>query len=165
MGRRVPKLGIRIGNSLTWKTTYHSTKINSKRSWYFEEALIKKIIKGINRRFNYYVSSIIIHTFPKTGKKMTIHIKYLVWNEDDLKTKDVHYITSQIISPLLAFIFQNYLIKYDVKVINKSMIYQDAEMLGDYLGDKLMAEPHRDKQIITREFRRAAEEIKKTSSY
>ena len=28
------------------------------------------------------------------------------------------------------------------------MIYQDAEMLGDYLGDKLMAEPHRDKQII-----------------
>jgi len=48
---------------------------------------------------------------------------------------------------------------YDVKVINKSMLSKNAEMYGDYIGDKLMAEPHRDKQIITREFKIATEEI------
>lgn len=195
MGRRVPKIGIRIGNSLTWKTTYHSCKKNIKRTWSFEETLIKKIIKGINRKFNYYVSDMVIHVLPCTESnkpvtprhidttchqgqlidkdndkslsplcssvehRIKINIKYLVWCEKEIGTKNVHYITSQIISPLLSYIFNNYDMLYDVKVINKSMLSKNAEMYGDYIGDKLMAEPHRDKQIITREFKIATEEI------
>jgi len=66
-----------------------------------------------------------------------------------------------VILPILAYVFKEYEFKFDVKVINKKMISRNAEIFGDYMGDKLMAEPHRDKQIIGREFKIATEEIKR----
>ena len=52
--------------------------------------LIKKIIKGINRKFNYYISEIIIHVYPARdlNKSTEIHIKYLVWSEEKKSLKN-----------------------------------------------------------------------------
>lgn len=152
-----------MSNSLTWKTTFYSLRKNVRKTWYFEEELIKKIIKGINRKFNYYVSDIIIHVFPKTSnQKVTkVHIKYLIWTEDKKSLKNIYYISSQIILAILTYLFSNYQFKLEIKSIHRNMIIRNTEMLGDYLSDKIMLEPHRDKQIINREFKLATNQIKK----
>jgi hypothetical protein len=159
MGRRVPKTGIRIGNSITWKTAFHSSLPYVKRSWYFEEKLMKQSIQGICRKFNYYVSDILVHVYP-TKSKPLVHIKYWIWNEK-MTTKDVHFLTSKVIKKLLTIIFPHYSFTFDIQTLQRNMLSKNAKLLSDYMTDKLIAEPHKDKQILNYEFRQASREIKK----
>jgi hypothetical protein len=165
MGRRLPKVGIRLGNSLTWKTTFHSHLSHVHRSWHFQEELIQKIIKGINRQFGYYNSEMVIHVYPKNDLEdhaAEVHIKYLVWSEDNRKSrKELFHVCSEVIVPILSYIFKEYKFKLDVRSIKRHMIYKNTELFGDYLANRLMSEPHRDKPIINREFKFASAEIQK----
>lgn len=162
MGRRIPKTGIRIGNSITWNTIYHSSLKNTKRAWYFEEKLMKKIIEGVCRKAKYYTSEIVIHVFPSNQQsKPKVHIKYLIWREENFTNSDVHFLTSKIVKKLLTLIFPKYSFFFDVQALDRSMLSKNVKLFGEYLTDKLMAEPHRDKQILGYEFRKASRSILK----
>ena len=78
-----------------------------------------------------------------------------------MTTKEVHFITSKVIKKLLEIIYPKYGFKFEVETIDRGMVSKNAKMLGETLGDKLMAEPHKEKQIIGYEFRQASREIKR----
>lgn len=160
MGRRIPKTGIRISNSITWNTLYHSSDKNSKRSFYFEEKMMKKIIEGVCRKAKYYTSEILIHVYPCSKEnKPRVHIKYLIWSEGNFTNSDIHFLTSKIIKNILSVIFPKYSFFFDVQALDHSLVSKNAKLFGDYLRDKLMLEPHRDKQIMGYEYRKASKSI------
>jgi len=65
-----------------------------------------------------------------------------------------------MIKELLTRIFPKYSFFFDVQALSHpTMLSKNVKLFGDYLTDKLMAEPHREKQILGYEFRRGTKSV------
>ena len=122
------------------------------------------IINGIFRKKGYYVSDIIIHN--RIGRLCIIELKVYKNSQQNSKrdgsrgrkkvsTKEILQIGKRIKQILRVCIQDELKINLKIRLIDNKTMLRDARIMGDYIGDELMARPHAHKQIMFKEFKRA----------